>query len=426
MVSVEDPGTPKLTVIGDTYRFAWPCGIEATVDRLAERHDDLTAEVTIRSARPPRPGLLHSARFNTGSTQARGTLAKALAQRDGDLDWGTILEDICFLTRERYREGEPSIDLRTYERNRSARGFVSPFLEYGGPTVVAAHGGSGKTRSAWAIGVTASTGVSILGELHGDPCPVFFADYETDADTGDEILAAICAGAGITERPPIHYRRMVASLHESAATLRREVARTGAGLVIVDSLGPARGGDPNDAETTIRTFNAARSLNVPVLFTDHITNAEASSGDPKKPFGSAYTWNLARVVWMMEKAQNEDEDSITVAFVNKKRNNGRQLSRVGYRIDFENGPDDAILGIRFARCDLANIPDLATRLPLRARMVPLLTRNGSLKVHEISEELGVSIDLVKKTVANNPKVFWKGPGPDGVLRIAVLTQEATK
>ena len=58
----------------------------------------------------------------------------------------------------------------------------------------------------------------------------------------------------------------------------------------------------NFAETTIRTFNAARSLGIPVLFTDHVTNAEASNGEAKKPFGSAYTWNLARSVWTIRSA----------------------------------------------------------------------------------------------------------------------------
>jgi len=426
VTELEAPGRPELDVQGDVYVFSWPCGITADVERFSESRGELTAELTVNTTRPPRPGLLHSARFNVMSTAARATLARALAQRDPDLDWPAVLEGLCFKTRERYREGDPSIDLRTYERTRSARVFVRPFVEHGGPTVIAAHGGSGKTRCAWAITVTAATGVPILGELCGDPVPVLFADYETDADTGEEILSGICAGAGISERPAVHYRRMVASLYESAATLRREVLRTGAGLVVIDSLGPARGGDPNDAETTIRTFNAARSLDVPVMFTDHITNAEALSGDPKKPFGSAYTWNLARVVWMMEKVQNEDEDSITVAFVNKKRNNGRTLSRVGYRIEYENGPGDELLGITFSRSDLTNVPGLAEKLPVRTRIVALLGKHGQLKIHEIAEELGISADTVKKTVDRNAKVFWKGPGPDGIQRVAVLAREAAE
>jgi hypothetical protein len=425
-VSDLSPGKPELEVLGDVMYISWPAGITAEVERFSESRGDLTAEVTLRTSRPPRQGLLHSARLNIMSTTARAAVAKALRQRITDLDWEALLESLCFLVRGRYREGEPSIDLREYEPVRALRPFVRPFVEHGGPTVLAAHGGSGKTRCAWAIAVTASTGVPVLGELSGEPCPVLFADYETDADTGEEIRASICASAGIVEKPAIHYRRMVASLPESAATLHREVVRTQAGLVVIDSLGPARGGDPNDAETTIRTFNAARALGVPVLFTDHVTNAEALSGDPKKPFGSAYTWNLARVVWMMEKVQDENDNAITVAFVNKKRNNGRMLSRLGFRISFENGSDDQLLGIRFARQDLSNVPGLAEKLPVRTRIVGLLGRRRQMKIHEIAEELGIPADTVKKTVDRNDKLFWKGPGPDGVHRIALLAREAAQ
>lgn len=424
-MALEAPGKPEVAVADEIYSFSWPVGITAQVERLTEARGELTGEVTIRTTRPPRPGLLHSARLNIMSTQSRSTLARVLAQRDPDLDWLAVVEAICYRTREHYRDGDPSIDLRTYERSRSARLFLSPFLEYGGPTVIAAHGGTGKTRLAWALAVTAGTGVPIVGRLQAEPCPVLFADYETDADTGDEILAAVCAGAGITERPPVHYRRMVASLHESAATLRRERLRTQAGLVIVDSLGPARGGDPNDAETTIRTFNAARSLGVPVLFTDHITNSEALGGEAKKPFGSAYTWNLARVVWMMDKVQAEGEDSVTVALVNKKRNNGRLISRLGFRIDFEN-EDDQLLGIRFSSTDLTTVPGLAEKVPVRTRIVALLRKQAPLKIHDIAAELELSPDTIKKTVDRNGAIFWKGPGPDGVHRIALLADEAAE
>jgi len=386
----------------------------------------LGAEITISTTRPPRPGLLHSARFNIMSTVARATLARSLVQRDPDLDWPAVLEGLCFLTRDRYREGEPSLDLRSFERVVTSRLFVAPFVERGGPTVLAAHGGSAKTRSACAIAVTAASGIPIIAELHGEPGPVLFLDYETDAETLDEIVTAICAGAGITEKPAIHYRRMTASLYESAATIRREVMRTGAVLAVVDSLGPARGGDPNDAETTIRTFNAARSLTVPTLFTDHVNAADAASGDAKKPFGSTYTWNLARSVWMMERAQTEDENAITVAFVNKKRNNGKMLSRFGYKIAFDNGPDDSVLGITFTKADLSTIPGFAERLPVRSRIVALLRTRSLLKIHEIAEELGIPADTVKKTVERNTKVFWKGPGPDGIHRVALLVRESAE
>src|SRR5690242_21742448 len=113
MTELESPGKPELNVQGDVYGLTWPCGIAATVERFSETRGELTAEVTITTTRPPRAGLLHSARFNIMSTAARTTLAKSLAQRDPDLDWAALLEGLCFKTRDRYREGDPSIDFRS-------------------------------------------------------------------------------------------------------------------------------------------------------------------------------------------------------------------------------------------------------------------------------------------------------------------------
>ena len=386
MTSDAGVGKPELSVLGDTYRIAWPSGIVAELERFSEHRDELTAEVTIRSDRPPRPGLLHSARFNLMSTQARKTLCGALAQRDPELDWGAIVEALCFLARERYRAGDPTIDLRSHERSQTARWLIEPFLEHGGPTTIAAHGGSGKTRSVLAIAVTLATGVPIIGRLHGDPCPVMVLDWETDADTWLESLDAVLAGAEIAARPPIYYRRMVASLPESAPTIRREVSRLRVGAVIVDSLGMARGGEPESADMTLRVFAAARSLEVPVLFTDHVTNAAAD--DAKRPFGSAYTWNSSRLVWTIDKVQEEGNNALALAFVNRKWNNGRILPRQGYRIEFDNGAQDQLLAIRFRRIDVAATPGLAEKLPLRQRILAEL-RGGPIAVDALVSELGV-------------------------------------
>lgn len=404
------PGKAEVvTVGGDVYRLAWPCGIEAEVERISEHRDELTAEVTIRSSRAPDPGLLHSARVNLMSTRARADVARALAQRDGELDWSALIEQMCFLVRERYREGEPTIDIRTHERAAQARHLVEPFIDRVGATTLAAHGGSGKTTIATAIAVTAATGTPVLGRLHTAPTPVLYCDWETDADTFQQVLDAILVGATIRERPAIFYRHMVGSLHESAAALRRVVARTGAGLVVCDSLGFARGGEPENAEATLRAFTAARSLGVPVLFTDHVTNVEAQ-GEAKKPFGSAYTWNASRVVWTMDKVQDEGEDIITVALVNRKRNTGRLTPRLGLRLEFDNAadpcekcvaaeshqcracprkPEAELRSIRLKRADIVDVPGLAERLSLKQRILAEL-RSGPQRQVDVAEALGVS------------------------------------
>ena len=65
--------------------------------------------------------------------------------------------------------------------------------------------------------------------------PVAYLDYETTRDTLNARLALIAAGRGI-DPTPILYKRMTRPLADEAAALAAEFARSGVGLVIVDSM----------------------------------------------------------------------------------------------------------------------------------------------------------------------------------------------
>jgi hypothetical protein len=243
--------------------------------------------------------------------------------------------------------------------------------------------------------VTAATGRAVVGQLRGDPVAAMYLDFEGDAGPFVESLDAILRGAGLHDRPAIFYRRMSASLIESVPVLRREIADLGIGLVVIDSLGAARNGEPESAELTIRLFNAARSLEVPWLGIDHVTKANGNSGS--RPFGSTYTHNLAGLTWGLDVAQDEGAAAIAIALVNHKRNAGRRLPRRGLRLEFEVGANDELLSIRFRQQDPADNPELASRLPLRQRLLAEL-RGGPLAVDDLAGELGVDEKQVRSRV----------------------------
>ena len=265
--------------------------------------------------------------------------------------------------------------------------------------------------------MTAATGVPIVGQLVGEPVSVMFGDWETNPDTAQETVDAILAGAGIKTRPPIYYRRMTSSLAEAALALRRECVRLGIGLFIGDSLGMARGGEPESADMTLRVFAAARSLEVPVLFTDHVTNSEAQ--DARKPFGSAYTWNSSGMVWTMDKVQDDGANAINIALVNRKRNNGRLLPRMGYRLEFDNGPREETLAIRFRRTDLAEVPGLAEKLPLGQRILAELGA-GPLDARSLAETFGAKENEVRARLSDLRKRERVVALPDGTFALRAI------
>lgn len=347
---------PELTIEVDGYRLSWATGIEAMVERLSEHRDELTAEVTITSIRSPRPGLLHRARLNLMSSVTRKALANALSGRDHGLDWAAMLEQLCFLVTDKYRTGDPAIDLRTYTPPMTAHWLIEPFVERGGPTILFADGGTGKSMLALAMAVTVASGIQVLpghvGRLHGDPVPVLYCDWETDAGTVHKRTKAIAAGTGIVGIPEIHYRRQVASLKESAPELRRELARVHAGFVVIDSFGAARGGEPESADITIQAFNAVRTLGVPVLIIDHVT--KSAGNESTRPFGSAYTHNLARVTWGLDRSEHDGSPSLVWALMNRKWNDGQTIPKIGLRADFDVDTYGALKAVTFKLADMVS------------------------------------------------------------------------
>ncbi len=379
---------PTLTVVGDVYQFCWPVtGVEMTIDRLSEAKEGLQSEVTVAQTLGDTPGLLHYARLNLLSTTTRASLVKALGARAEGIDWAAALEQACLLTVSRYRLGEPVIDLRTVDLNGGTHWRIRPFVEEAAATILFADGGTGKSLFGLALGVTQATGEPVLGELSGDKGPVLYLDWEADEDTHAERLAAICAGAQLTEPPAIYYRRMTASLKESVPYVRRDIAQLGIKLVIVDSLGAAKGGEPEGADSSIALFGAARSFGTPWIGIDHITKAASSPTSGKgRPYGSTYTHNLARLTWSLEQADEQNADGFAVALTNHKRNNGRLLPRQGYQVTLDvEDATDRLRCVHFKPIDAKKDAGLASKLPLGERIVAALNR-GARSNQELYEE----------------------------------------
>jgi hypothetical protein len=89
--------------------------------------------------------------------------------------------------------------------------------------------------------------------------------------------------------------------------------------VIVDSLGAAKAGEPEGAESSIALFTAARSFGVPWIGIDHISKATSNPTSGKgRPYGSTYTHNLARLTWSLEQAEEQEADGFAVVLTNHK------------------------------------------------------------------------------------------------------------
>lgn len=395
---------PQETYLADTYRFTYVAeGVDIILDRFIEERDGLKAELLVTTNREPAAGLLRQGKINLSSPQSKATAVKALKMRAttgflDDVDFDGIIEQICYRSLARWREGDPFVNLRTVDFQSRSRWLLEPFVEFGGPTVLFAKGGSGKSMFALAIAVSIATGQPLLGMAPTQVCPVLYLDWEADEFTHAERLAAICDGYGIAV-PDLLYRRGVASLAEGAPSLRRNVAANNIGCVVFDSVGAARGGDPASAELTIKLFTAVRSFGIPALGIDHITK---DANSPKEnPFGSVYTTNMARITWRMETIQAEGSDEAAISLTNMKVNNGRPAKRRGYRAFYESDQDDRLISARWELADLRTLPEFTSTLSQRDQIIAVLQGQGrAMHPNEIVAALSVqhNIEMEENTV----------------------------
>ena len=249
------------------------------------------------------------------------------------------------------------------------------------------HHNTGKSFFALAIAAQIAGGFSLVGTVKIPPAPVLYLDWETDQYTHDQRLKAICHA--LDHEPPhnIFYRRQTASLESSVANLKREVVKRGIVFTVIDSMAAARGGEPESADVTVRLFNAARSLGIPWMGIDHITKSAGATGDAKKPFGSVFSHNLARMTWGAEAEQNAGDVYKGVTFTNWKANNGRLQEKRTYRVDFHNSDSDELLGVDIREADISDFPKLAEGEELGKRIIAAL-RSGALDYESLGEAIG--------------------------------------
>ena len=376
---------PNFTTVNGAYRFEWAgTGYTVELERLRESHDDVTAECTIASVLDGEPEMLYFGRINLVSAQTRASLAKSLSERAENLDWYAALNQVAILSIHRWREGDSTVLLNEIEPTTN-RWLLYPYVEYGGPTTLYAKGSSGKSYLALAIALSVQTGRALVGRLMGEPANVLYLDWETSADAHAERLGALCRAAGCPV-PAIAYRRMNTTLPNAIDIIQREVARLHIGLMIVDSMALAGGGEVNESSTALAVFNAIRAIGVPCLCLHHRSKGEGA----ETAIGSVYYENSSRIMWQLEKSEQEGETGIAMSLVCTKANNGQRLPRHAYRLDFVNDPEtDRTLEASIKRIDPMSVSEFEEKAPLSQRIYNLLTHEAPLEPDAIAQELGL-------------------------------------
>lgn len=416
MVELDQP-----LYLNDHYQYRTKDGYaQIDLNRVRAVKDDVHAEAEVRWLKPPDSGLLKHGNLNLLSDRTVSVWRAELERRIPEYDWGAFLTAVTKQAKDYFRRGSPPRPLRD-AKVREDRWFLEPFVQHGGPTVLAAPGGSVKSMFALALGATVASGQWQILRASGNrltdsagkkirSAPVLYLDWESDIESHKERLAAICRAREIDEPADLYYRREYAPLPQAAHELSLYAVELGVEFLVIDSKGAALGGSPEDAETTLRFFNSVREIGVPTLIVDHVTNEAADNrGGAKRPFGSVFTRNMARNVWMAEKmSENTDKGRVTVKFVRIKANDATTGPSTWIAWDVLIQTDDRgrYEKVLFDRRSDEPRPDFEDEEPSNddGRILRLLMERGPMTNADLREALGKDVATRMAPLVHQGKV----------------------
>ncbi|HEX9710121.1 MAG TPA: AAA family ATPase, partial [Candidatus Thermoplasmatota archaeon] len=383
-----DPGAPVSERLGHGHRVTWPAhDVVVTVTGFREHSEGIAAEVAVT-----RGGTeLHWSKVNLAGARSRDELARKLGGTAPRVPWGPIVERTCRLCVEAARAGNPAVAIIPRIR-MGPRYAVEPIAPAGETTVMAGDGGAGKSYATLALALGISSDAPLPAGLRVEiGGPVLYLDWESTEEEFAERVLYLAKGLGCRVRD-LHYKPMVAPLTAELAAVQADVHRLGVVAVVIDSLAPASGPEPEGADAAVRTMTALRSLSpASRIVVAHVSKASADGAGPARPFGSVFIQNLARSVWEVRRSDDETGDDLLLGLYHRKVNSGRKHRPLALRLSF--GAD----AVTLQAADLTEAPDLLNRTSLVHRLRTALAREP-LAVDGLAERLGVGEDTVRRTL----------------------------
>ena len=418
---------PTLEALGTTYIVRWEEGVEIRLDRIYEHRDyQVDAEVTISDAEELSPHLLGPVR--TSITKTWRAVIADLDRVSERGDWRQRLTQATVLVLERYRAGVPIVALGAMEQPPAIAEVLPGVVWSQLPTLIYGAGGIGKSQMALAFASALHTGTEVGGRqaIQGN---VLFLDWETsDRMTWHRnrgLLRARDIEPGPWPDPDypdagrtgmVFYRFMSGPLSDSTEFLKSEAARLGVRTVVIDSAGPACGGEPESAAPTLQFFDSLRDIsdpNDPVqsIILAHVTH-EARKGGRSSPFGSVYWINLPRNVFELAVSAGQRQNHSDYALHHRKSNTGSLRSPLGFRLTWA---DD---GCTIYALDIRQNSQLVAGLPLGERVGIAIAEHGPMATADLAELLDAPSRSLSATLSGDDRFLsrngqWETTEPLG-------------
>ena len=401
---------PDIRQTDDELIYTWPeLGVGVALARLRETASgSVKAWLTVESTRPEASGHIYWAQVTVTGAADRNTLVRKLdgfAVREAGA-WERDVDRVFHDAVERYLTVPEAVDLADVEAALETDFLYAQVVPAGQVTLLLADQGSTKSYLMEYLALCACSGhVSVFGA----PAlvkPVVYFDWEVDERVARRRLDWICRGLGLSGVPRgLHYLNMSdrGRLVDRIRDMRHEVARLGAGLVIIDSLTFATGGDLNSAEFSAPTMSAIGSLGdgITKLVSAHPNKASRNgSAEDISVIGSGLFEFRARAIWLMQRERDHGQ-AFNVSMRPRKPFDGMPRTSLAYRVRFENEQR----AVHFERARIEDSAELAARSLSLAERIRLALRSGSANTQQLANRLGTTTKQIGTECNRMPDVI---------------------
>lgn len=395
--STPKPEAPNIIPMPGGFELRWSytdLDITAYVNRIT---DKATAEVafyyaTVEQIQDHKETILLSPnRVDFLAPNQKHNLVKQLQDigyTDESLafsDWERKVNQIALAVINACRENIPAIEVRVnLDITLKPDYVVEPILYKDLSNIIFGDYASLKSLTGMVLAYIAQlpytdNGLGLEPAGRETPTPCLWLDYEGQSTNFEKQWTGIQRGFATDLELPIIYKEMTVPLADAIENVREDMIQKNIKMLIIDSLGPAAGGNLNDSEPAIRYHQALRTLGGTSLTLAH--NAKDLNTDSKSIFGSVFFSNLARSIWQCKAEKEAMSNYVIVGLKQIKASLSPAHSPIGLAFEF----DEQANTIFVTKTDLKDT-SLAGDVPLSLRIKDLL-RGGAMTVKEISEAL---------------------------------------
>jgi len=399
-MTMEELSVPVMTKQGLAYILRWEEGVEMKLERLYQHRDyHVDAEITVLDFNELNPHLVGPWRGSI--TKTFRSLIKELEEESNREDWNKRLKQASINVLEDFRSGEPVIKLNEMPPPENPPWRVEGVAHEGMPSLIYSSGGMGKST----FGVTmltmiqGGTGIPDVFNVVKGNCLVL--DYEASWSETYRRSADAVRAYELSDDSMVWYRFMSAPLAHEADLVRRQIDELDIDVVLIDSAGPACGGEPESSTATLQYFAALRSLSslthpVTTVTLAHVTKNHNQEG----PFGSVYWTNLPRDTFELKSHRPKDSTYLDCALHHVKTNIGTLRGPLGFRMTW-----DGSRGLFLDGLDIKAHATLSEDLGLMERAEIFIEMEGPKTTEELMEKLSAKNKNSLRSMLSRSKMF---------------------